>query len=143
MPFFVFVPEILPLYPRPEKNTFSKLLFSFTSPTMQYTLALAAASSALLTTSIVYASPAAAQITAAPQALARRQQPSPAGSSVLAKVMTIAAGESFDGGNAMFDRGVTCTGQEEGGSSDAVFILEKGASLSNVIIGELTRPNTC
>lgn len=110
---------------------------------MQYALALAAASSALLTTSIAYASPAAAQITAAPLALARRQQPSPAGSSVLAKVMTIAAGESFDGGNAMFDRGVACTGQEEGGSSDAVFILEKGASLSNVIIGELTRPNTC
>lgn len=49
--------------------------------------------------------------------------------------MTIAAGESFDGGYVMYDRGVDCTGQEEGGSSDAVFILESGASLSNVIIG--------
>lgn len=35
----------------------------------------------------------------------------------------------------MIDRGVSCTGQDEGGDSDAVFILEEGASLSNVIIG--------
>lgn len=35
----------------------------------------------------------------------------------------------------MYDRGVDCTGQEEGGDSDAVFILENGASLSNCIIG--------
>jgi hypothetical protein len=35
----------------------------------------------------------------------------------------------------MYDRGVDCTGQEEGGDSDAVFMLEKGASLSNCIIG--------
>ncbi|KXJ87164.1 pectate lyase [Microdochium bolleyi] len=78
------------------------------------------------------AAPRAAEIA---QSLARRQQPNPAGSSVLSKVMTIAAGQSFDGGNAMFDRGVACTGQQEGGSADAVFILEKGASLANVIIG--------
>ncbi|KAK2674595.1 hypothetical protein RAB80_009579 [Fusarium oxysporum f. sp. vasinfectum] len=55
--------------------------------------------------------------------------------SVLDAPMTIAAGESFDGGNAIFDRGVSCTGQVEGGDSDAVFILEKGATLSNVRIG--------
>lgn len=35
----------------------------------------------------------------------------------------------------MIDRGVDCSGQAEGGDSDAVFILENGASLSNVIIG--------
>ena len=35
----------------------------------------------------------------------------------------------------MYDRGVDCTGQDEGGDSDAVFILESGASLSNCIIG--------
>lgn len=34
-----------------------------------------------------------------------------------------------------FDRGVSCTGQEEGGDSDAVFEIEDGGSLSNVIIG--------
>lgn len=41
---------------------------------------------------------------------------------------------SFDGGNKEFDRGVTC-GEGENGSDAAVFILEDGASLSNVIIG--------
>ncbi|KAH6664810.1 pectate lyase, partial [Plectosphaerella plurivora] len=56
-------------------------------------------------------------------------------STVLDAPMVIAAGDSFDGGNAVFDRGVSCTGQAEGGDSDAVFILEKGASLSNVRIG--------
>lgn len=32
--------------------------------------------------------------------------------------------------------GVSCTGQAEGGDSDAVFILKNGATLKNVIIGE-------
>lgn len=57
------------------------------------------------------------------------------GSSVLDAPQTIAAGESFDGAGATFDRGVDCTGQAEGGDSDAVFILEAGASISNVVIG--------
>jgi hypothetical protein len=35
-----------------------------------------------------------------------------------------------------YGRGVKCTGQAEGGDSDAVFILKDGATLSNVIIGE-------
>lgn len=76
----------------------------------------------------------ASQITEAPRAvdIAARQ----AASTVLDEPMTIAAGGTFDGGNAVFDRGVDCTGQEEGGSSDAVFILEAGASLSNVVIGK-------
>lgn len=43
---------------------------------------------------------------------------------------------SFDGGYKTYGRGVSCTGQAEGGDSDAVFLLEDGASLSNVIIGE-------
>ncbi|KAM0489818.1 hypothetical protein ACHAP8_012201 [Fusarium lateritium] len=81
----------------------------------------------------VYAAPAP-MITGAPS-LSRRQEGGAGGSSVLDAPMTIAAGESFDGGNAIFDRGVSCTGQEEGGDSDAVFILEKGATLSNVRIG--------
>lgn len=92
----------------------------------------------LALTTAVYASPAPPQITKAPRAFhrqAKRAQPNAAGSSVLDAPMTIAAGESFDGGNIMYDRGVSCTGQEEGGDSDAVFILESGATLSNVIIG--------
>ncbi|KAM0346251.1 hypothetical protein ACHAPU_005678 [Fusarium lateritium] len=81
-----------------------------------------------------YAAPAA-QITGAPSLSQRQEAGGAGGSSVLDAPMTIAAGESFDGGNAIFDRGVSCTGQEEGGDSDAVFILEKGATLSNVRIG--------
>lgn len=61
--------------------------------------------------------------------------PASSGSSALDAVQTIAAGESFDGGMFVYDRGVDCSGQAEGGDSDAVFILEEGASLSNVIIG--------
>ncbi|KAK1621792.1 pectate lyase, partial [Colletotrichum phormii] len=42
---------------------------------------------------------------------------------------------SFDGGMKMYDRvPSTCTGSE-GGQKDAAFILEDGATLSNVIIG--------
>jgi hypothetical protein len=50
--------------------------------------------------------------------------------------MTIKAGKSFDGGNVRYDRGSgACTGQKEGGDKDAVFLLEEGATLSNVVIG--------
>ncbi|KAI4601266.1 hypothetical protein KJ359_012456 [Pestalotiopsis sp. 9143b] len=96
---------------------------------MQY--ALAAAALALGVT----AAPNPA-ITPAPKALkARDSLPASSGSSTFSEAKTIAAGDSFDGGMYAIDRGVTCTGQEEGGDSDAVFILEEGASLSNVIIG--------
>ncbi|KAI1344213.1 pectate lyase-domain-containing protein [Xylariaceae sp. FL0016] len=78
-------------------------------------------------------------ITAAPRApkpLGRRDElPASSGSSALSDVYTIEAGGSFDGGMYMYDRGVSCTGQEEGGDSDAVFQIEEGGSLSNVIIG--------
>lgn len=54
----------------------------------------------------------------------------------LAAVRTIAAGEKFDGKMAQWDRKPsTCNQQTEGGDKDAVFILEDGATLSNVIIG--------
>ncbi|KAH6658208.1 pectate lyase, partial [Truncatella angustata] len=68
-------------------------------------------------------------------ALKRDSLPASSGSSVLSDVQTIAAGESFDGGMFAFDRGVDCEGQTEGGDSDAVFQIEEGGSLSNVIIG--------
>ncbi|KAF7948344.1 uncharacterized protein EAE97_003755 [Botrytis byssoidea] len=61
--------------------------------------------------------------------------PASSGTSALSAAQTIAAGESFDGGMVMFDRGVSCTGQSEGGDKDAVFQIEAGGSLSNVIIG--------
>lgn len=42
---------------------------------------------------------------------------------------------TFDGGMKTYGRGVSCTGQEEGGDADAVFILADGATLKNAIIG--------
>lgn len=42
---------------------------------------------------------------------------------------------TFDGGMKTYGRGVSCTGQAEGGDKDAVFILEDGATLKNAIIG--------
>jgi hypothetical protein len=42
---------------------------------------------------------------------------------------------SEDYGNKEFDRGHPCDSDEDTGSDNAVFILEDGASLSNVIIG--------
>jgi hypothetical protein len=51
-------------------------------------------------------------------------------------VITVPAGTVYDGGWARFDRGSgACTGDTEGGSADAVFLLKAGATLRNVIIG--------
>lgn len=62
--------------------------------------------------------------------------PSPPKTSSLSAARTIAAGQSFDGGNVRFDRGSgACKGQTEEGDSAAVFLLEDGAKLSNVVIG--------
>lgn len=100
---------------------------------MQYRMILAAS----MALGVANAMPAGPQVTSAvrPMKLGKRSQPASSGTSVLSAVQTIAAGETFDGGYYMYDRGVDCTGQEEGGDSDAVFILEAGATLSNVIIG--------
>ncbi|KDQ11148.1 polysaccharide lyase family 3 protein [Botryobasidium botryosum FD-172 SS1] len=62
--------------------------------------------------------------------------PSPPKTSSLTAAKTIASGTTFDGGNVRFDRGSgACKGQSEGGDKDAVFILQQGATLSNVVIG--------
>jgi hypothetical protein len=61
--------------------------------------------------------------------------PSASGSSTLATPMTIASGAVFDGNLTRFGRGIACTGQNEGGDADAVFLLEDGATLRNAIIG--------
>ncbi|KAL0567406.1 hypothetical protein V5O48_014583 [Marasmius crinis-equi] len=60
--------------------------------------------------------------------------PSPPRTSSLSAAMTITG--TFDGGNVRFDRGSgACKGQTEGGDSDAVFLLQSGATLQNVVIG--------
>ncbi|CCC05581.1 hypothetical protein SMACR_03570 [Sordaria macrospora] len=62
--------------------------------------------------------------------------PKPSGTTNLAAVKTVAAGGSLDGGMYQWDRSPsTCNDQSEGGDADAVFILEDGATLSNVVIG--------
>jgi hypothetical protein len=48
----------------------------------------------------------------------------------------VAAGETFDGGMKTYQRSdITCGGQEESGASTAVFQVEAGGTLKNVIIG--------
>lgn len=92
---------------------------------MQYSLILVA------TLALGVSAAPGPKITPAPRAAqlqARASLPKSSGSSKLSAVKTIAAGASFDGGMYMYDRGVSCTGQEEGGDSDAVFQLEKGAT---------------
>ncbi|KZV87326.1 pectate lyase [Exidia glandulosa HHB12029] len=60
--------------------------------------------------------------------------PSPPKTSSLSKAMNITG--TFDGGNVRFDRGSgACEGQKEGGDADAVFLLQSGATLQNVVIG--------
>ncbi|KAJ4371191.1 hypothetical protein N0V83_004407 [Neocucurbitaria cava] len=62
--------------------------------------------------------------------------PSASGTTNLPAAKTVAASASFDGGMKLWDRSSnTCEGQSEGGDSDAIFILEDGATLSNAIIG--------
>lgn len=48
----------------------------------------------------------------------------------------VKAGTTFDGGYKTYGRGVSCTGQSEGGNKDAVFQVENGGTLKNVIIGK-------
>ena len=42
----------------------------------------------------------------------------------------------FDGGMKTYGRGVKCTGQDEGGDADAVFLVKNGGTLKNAIIGK-------
>ncbi|CAE6370655.1 unnamed protein product [Rhizoctonia solani] len=60
--------------------------------------------------------------------------PKPPKTSSLSAPMTVKG--TFDGGNVRYDRGKgACSGQKEGGDKDAVFLLENGATLKNVVIG--------
>lgn len=62
--------------------------------------------------------------------------PSPPTTSSLPSAKTIPAGTTFDGKNVRFDRGSgACQGQREGGDKDAVFLVEDGATVQNVVIG--------
>ncbi|KAF2682918.1 polysaccharide lyase family 3 protein [Lentithecium fluviatile CBS 122367] len=63
--------------------------------------------------------------------------PTPVGTKTNSKVIEIAAGAVYDGGWYKYDRGSgACNEQAEGGDADAVFLLNTGATLRNVIIGK-------
>jgi hypothetical protein len=59
--------------------------------------------------------------------------PSAKGTKSLSSPMTVTG--TFDGGLFRFDRGTTCGGQTEGGDKDAVFLVQSGGTIKNVIIG--------
>lgn len=61
--------------------------------------------------------------------------PPSSGSVTLDEPQSVGAGETFDGEMQTFGRGIECGGQDEGGESDTVFVVEEGGVLSNVIIG--------
>ncbi|KAF5327590.1 hypothetical protein D9619_004329 [Psilocybe cf. subviscida] len=64
--------------------------------------------------------------------------PTPPKTSSLSKPIRVAAGQTFTPPVAYtrYDRGAgACNGQSEGGDSDAVFLLEEGATLNRVVIG--------
>ncbi|KAI3614317.1 polysaccharide lyase family 3 protein [Moniliophthora roreri] len=65
--------------------------------------------------------------------------PTPPTTSHLSKPITVAAGQTFTPSQpyTRYDRGSgACNEQAEGGDSDAVFLLEEGATLSRVVIGK-------
>ncbi|KAL4892386.1 putative pectate lyase G [Aspergillus ambiguus] len=61
--------------------------------------------------------------------------PESQGSETFDEPYEVAAGETFDGGMKTYGRGVECTGQDEGGEDDTVFIVQEGGTLKNAIIG--------
>ncbi|KAL4982700.1 pectate lyase H [Aspergillus falconensis] len=90
-----------------------------------------------LATSVLATHGARSHPQAATSKLAKRYTfpiPDSQGSVTLDEVYEI-DGETFDGGMKTYGRGVSCTGQDEGGDSDAVFIVKNGGTLKNVIIG--------
>ncbi|CAE6453953.1 unnamed protein product [Rhizoctonia solani] len=60
--------------------------------------------------------------------------PTPPKTSSLTQPITVTG--IFDGGNVRFDRGAsTCAGQTKGSDSDAVFLVQSGGTVQNVVIG--------
>ncbi|KAL2258100.1 hypothetical protein VTK26DRAFT_8727 [Humicola hyalothermophila] len=62
--------------------------------------------------------------------------PQSSGAVATNKAIVVPQGETFDGGMNNYDRNPrVCAEQDETGEDDAMFILEEGATLQNVIIG--------
>ncbi|KAK4234049.1 pectate lyase-domain-containing protein [Achaetomium macrosporum] len=74
-------------------------------------------------------------VTAAPSGVTTAL-PKSSGAVSSSKAITVSARQTFDGGMKNYDRSPkVCQGQTETGEADAMFVLEDGATLQNVIIG--------
>lgn len=82
--------------------------------------------------SLVAASPLDAPTKVMGKRFATNVLPASSGHVVLPSATTVS---TFDGGMKKYDRGTSCTGQSEGGDADAVFLVQSGGTLKNVIIG--------
>ncbi|KAH4939390.1 pectate lyase [Parastagonospora nodorum] len=100
---------------------------------MQFTIATIAAIAAFVAP--IAAGPAANAPVGA-FSLSKRGVPIPASKGNVALKAPQTVSGTFDGGMKTYGRGVSCTGQTEGGDKDAVFIVENGGTLKNAIIGK-------
>jgi hypothetical protein len=105
-----------------------------TTENMQFTIATIAAIAAFIAP--IAAGPAASAPAGFSSLNARATLPIPASKgSVTLKAPQSVSGV-FDGGMKTYGRGVSCTGQAEGGDKDAVFTIKNGGTLKNAIIGK-------
>ncbi|EUC45157.1 polysaccharide lyase family 3 protein [Bipolaris oryzae ATCC 44560] len=98
---------------------------------MKFSIALIAAASGLAA-----AGPAAPTPNDAFTLAKRASLPIPASKGSVTLKAPQAVSGTFDGGMKTYGRGVSCTGQVEGGDKDAVFIVKNGGTLKNAIIGK-------
>lgn len=63
--------------------------------------------------------------------------PTPTSTKQISAPIYVKNGEVFDAGWAKYDRNPSsCSGQAEGGEKDTAFVVERGGTLRNVIIGK-------
>ncbi|TYZ66756.1 hypothetical protein PybrP1_013095 [[Pythium] brassicae (nom. inval.)] len=87
------------------------------------------------TTAILAAAAVATVVSGAP--MPKGTWPASKGTVALAAPQVVKAGTTFDGGMKTYERSnVKCVGQKESGKDTAVFLVEPGATLKNVIIGK-------
>jgi hypothetical protein len=101
---------------------------------MKFTIAIAASIAALVAP--IAAGPAASTPNEFVSLNKRATLPIPASKGSVTLKAPQAVSGVFDGGMKTYGRGVSCTGQTEGGDKDAVFIVKNGGTLKNAIIGK-------
>ncbi|KAL6702752.1 hypothetical protein ACN47E_000986 [Coniothyrium glycines] len=101
---------------------------------MQFTLAIAATITAFVAP--IAAGPAISSPAEAFAFQKRATVPIPSSKGSVTYKAAQSVSGTFDGGMKTYGRGVSCTGQAEGGDKDAVFIIKSGGTLKNAIIGK-------